>query len=119
MSDFQEKFHSMTDLFSGAAKSIMGAIDHFTFKMLVDGLKADDFEAVSGTIEQLEKEKRPLSIPPLYFVWQAHPNNLLRERAHKALAKIGNIKEIEKITAGKSTEDGVKALLEKYGHYRQ
>ena len=62
MSDFQEKFHSMTDLFSGAAKSIMGAIDHFTFKMLVDGLKADDFEAVSGTIEQLESAVRATEI---------------------------------------------------------
>ncbi|MBZ0187751.1 MAG: hypothetical protein K8F91_16010, partial [Candidatus Obscuribacterales bacterium] len=112
MSDFHEKFQSMTEFVGGAAKSIMGRLDQFTFKILVDGLKADDYEAVVGTIEQLEKEKKPLSIPPLYFVSKAHPNNLLRQRAEKALANVGNIKEIEKLTDGKSTEDAVKVLIE-------
>ena len=34
------------------------------------------------------------------------------------LATIGDRKEIEKVTRGKSTEEAVKALIEKYGHYK-
>tara|TARA_Y100001978_G_C23675553_1_gene426201 strand:- start:1400 stop:1759 length:360 start_codon:yes stop_codon:yes gene_type:complete len=118
MSEFSDKFQDLAGFVDGAARSIMGKIDQFTFKMLVDGLKSNDYEAVKSNIEQLERENRPLSIPPLYFVSQEHPIKAIRERATKALSKMEKPGELEKITRGKSTEDAVKALIEAYGHYR-
>ncbi|MBI1270656.1 hypothetical protein GC174_09505 [bacterium] len=118
MSEFIDKFQDLVGFVDTTAKSIMGKLDHFTFKMLVDGLKSTDYEAVKSNIEQLEREKRPLSIPPLYFVSQEHPRESIRLRAEKALATIGDKKEIEKVTRGKSTEEAVKALIERYGHYK-
>lgn len=119
MSEYENKFQSITDLVQGAANSIMSKIDHFTFKMLVNQLKSEDYEAAKTAIEQLAKEKRPLSIPPLYFVSQAHPNPRVRQKADKALDVVGDKKEIETLTAGKSTEDAVKALIEYFGNYKQ
>lgn len=119
MSDFQQKFQSVTDMVHGTAQSIMGKIDHFTFKMLVNCLRNEDFEAANTAIEQLTKEKRPLSIPPLYYVWKAHPNQRIRERAEKALEIIDNKETIIKMTDGKSLEEAVKTLIEHYGNFKQ
>lgn len=119
MSDFQHKFQSVTDMVQGTAQSIMGKIDHFTFKMLVNCLRNEDFESANTAIEQLTKEKRPLSIPPLYYVWKAHPNQRIRERAEKALEIIDDKDAIVKLTDGKSLEDAVKALIEHYGNFKQ
>ncbi len=119
MSDYQNKFQSITELVQGTAKSIMSKIDHFTFKMLVDCLKNEDYEAATTAIEQLAKEKRPLSIPPLYYVWKAHPNARVQEKAMKALEIIGDRKQIDQLTQDKSTEEAVKALIHFYGNYKQ
>lgn len=119
MSDYIDKFQDLAGFVDNAAKSIMGKLDQFTFKMMINGLKSDDYEAVKGTIEQLEREKRPLSVPPLYFVSKEHPVKAVRDRATKALGIIANSSEIEQLTKGKSTEEAVKALIQEYGHYRQ
>ncbi len=119
MSDYQQKFQSMTGVVHDAAQSVMNKIDHFTFKMLVNCLKTEDYEACKTAIEQLAKEKRPLSIPPLYYVATAHPNGKVREKAWKALEIIGDKKLIEELTQGKTTEEGVKALIQEYGNYRE
>lgn len=119
MSDYQNKFQSVTELVSGTAQSIMDKIDHFTFKMLVNCLKNEDFESANTAIEQLTKEKRPLSIPPLYYVWKAHPSARIREQAGKALEVIGDKEAIVKMTDGKSLEEAVKALIEHYGNFKQ
>ena len=119
MSDFKNKFQSIAGFVHSAASSIKDKIDHFTFKTLVDLLKSDDAEAVNTAIEQLENENRPIGIPPLFFVYKEHPSPMIRERAKKALASIGDFKRIETLTNDKSTEDAVKALIMEYGHYRQ
>ena len=118
MSEYKEKLEDLAGFVENAAKSIMGKLDQFTFKMMVDNLKSSDYESVKGTIEQLEREARPLSIPPLYFVSKEHPVKQVRERAAKAVGVIGDKKEIDKLTKGKSTEDAVKILIEEFGHYR-
>lgn len=119
MSDFQSKFQSITEMVHTSAQSLMSKIDHFTFKMLVNGLKSEDYEAVVGTIDQLAREKRPMSIPPLFYVYKAHPNERVRKKAEKALEIIADKSELDKLTAGKSTEDAVKALIQHYGNYKQ
>ena len=119
MSDYQQNFQSITDFVQGTAKSVMSKIDHFTFKLLVDQLKSEDYEAANTAIEQLAREKRPLAIPPLYFVAHAHPNNRVRDKALKALEVIGDKKKIEELTAEKSTQDAVKVLIQTYGNYKQ
>lgn len=118
MDDFQKKFSGITDFVADAAKSLMGKIDHFTFKMLVDLLKSDDYEAVNNAIQGLEKEKGTLGVAPLYFVSKEHPNTLIRERATKAIEKIGDKARIAELTEGKTTEEAVKALIQEYGNYR-
>ncbi len=119
MSDFKSKFQAITGFFHDAAKSIGEKFDHFTFKTLVDCLKSDDAEAVNTAIEQLKNEKNPISIPPLFFVVREHPSVVIRQKAKKAMDAIGDESRIQELTAGKSTEDAVKALIEEYGHYRQ
>lgn len=119
MSEYKDKFQDLAGFVENAAKSIMGRLDQFTFKMMVDNLKSSDYESVKGTIEQLEREAKPLSIPPLYFVAQEHPVKQVRTRALQAVEKIGDKREIDKLTKGKSTEEAVKALIEEFGHYRQ
>ncbi|MDZ4832319.1 MAG: hypothetical protein SGJ27_00825 [Candidatus Melainabacteria bacterium] len=119
MSDFESKFQSMTDLVQSTAKSIMSKLDHITYKMAVNALKNEDFEAANGAIEQLIKDNRPIAIPPLYYVSKAHPSTRIRERAGKAIGIIGNQGEVDKMTDGKSTEEAVKALIEHYGNFKE
>lgn len=102
-----------------AAKGVLNMIDQWSFKSLVDGLKADDYEAVVTCIDQLAKEKRPLGIPPLYFVGHCHPNPHVRTRALNGLKQFGVDKEIEEATAGKSLQEATKALIDKFGNYRK
>lgn len=96
----------------------MGKIDQITFRMLINNLKSDDFEVVAETLEQLEKEKRPISIPPVYFISVAHPDPRIRRKAESSLAKMDDIAEIRTLTTGKETKDAVALLIEKYGHYK-
>lgn len=119
MGEYENKFPSITEIIQGAAQSIYSKFDKFTFNMLVNGLKSEDYEAATTTIEQLVVEKRPLSIPPLYYVFKAHPNARVRERAWKAIEIIGDKAEVEKLTAGKDTEEAVKALIQHYGNFKQ
>lgn len=119
MSEFIDKFQDLAGFVETKAKSIMGALDQLTFKMMVNQLKSNDYEAVKTTIEQLEKEGRPLTIPPLYFVSKEHPIKAIRDRAQLAIGKIGKMSDIERITKDKSTEEAVKELIKEYGHYRQ
>ena len=119
MSDFHLNFQMVSDFVDGAARSVMSRLDHFTFKMLIDCLKSEDYEAASTALDQIAKEKRTAAIPPVYFVSRAHPNMLVREKAMKTLESFDNAKEIARVTEGKSIEEAVKALIEHFGNYRQ
>jgi hypothetical protein len=119
MSDYQSGFQSITELIQGTAQSLKSKFDSFTFKLLVNGLKHEDYTAVVTTIEQLAKEKNPMGIPPLYFVYKAHPIEKAREKAWKAIEIIGDKAEVERLVAGKETEDAVKALIMHYGNFKQ
>ncbi len=118
MDEFSKQLHSVTESISGAAKGFMSYLDHLTFKMLIDNLKANDLQVVIDTISQLEKEKRPLSIAPLYFVSKNHPNPKVREQAQKAVLSMVDPAELEKLTAGKTSEEATKILIQEFGHYR-
>lgn len=117
-SDFQSTFQAVEEKLRFAAGNVMGKIDQMTFKWLVDNLKSTDYQVVADTLEQLENEKRPISIPPVYFLSVQHPDTRIRQRAAQALAKIDSDGEALRVTEGKSPQDGVKALIEKYGNFR-
>ena len=116
--DFVKQFQSVTDALGSAAKGLMGKLDHFTFKMLIDNLKSNDTQVVLDTIETIENEKKPLSIPPLYFVMKNHPNQFIRNRAEKALYSMVPQADVERLTAGKPIEEAVKAMIMEYGNYK-
>jgi HEAT repeat protein len=118
LSDFQSTFQALEESLRSAAGNVMGKIDQMTFKWLVDNLKSTDYQVVADTLEQLENEKRPISIPPVYFLSVQHPDGRIRQRAALALSKIDVEGDALKLTAGKSPEEGVKALIERYGNFR-
>ena len=118
MSDFGSQFKGFTDSLGGAAKGMYNKIDQWSFKMLVDTLKSNDFDVVSEAVDQLVKEKRMLGIPPLFFVSQAHPNTYVRQKAAQALKQFGAEAEIEAIVKGKTVNDATTALIEKFGNYK-
>jgi hypothetical protein len=119
VADFATEFKSFNETLGKSLKGVLNMIDQWSFKSLVDGLKADDYEAVSTCIDQLVKEGKPIGIPPLYFVAHAHPNTYVQAKAQKALHMFGRDKEIEEATAGKSFEEATKALIGLYGNYKQ
>lgn len=119
MADFATEFKSFNETLGRSLKGVLNMLDQWSFKSLVDGLKADDYEAVATCIDQLVKEQKPIGIPPLYFVANAHPNGLVRQKAAQALKMFGRDKEIEEVTAGKSFEEATKALINKYGNYKR
>ena len=106
------------DLFKGATKGIFGKLDQFTFKMTINGLKSEDYEAICITIDQLVKEKKPVSIPPLYVVSQAHPNPRVRLKATEAIRTLDTHSVVPKLTEGKSVQDAARALIEKFGNFK-
>lgn len=116
--DFAKGFIKMTAELGSKTKGIMGKLDQMTFNMLIDNLKSNDQQVVFDTIGQLEKEKRPISIAPMYFVWKNHPNKNIRERAAKALANMTDMNKIEKLTEGKQIEEAIKVLIEEFGHFK-
>ena len=118
MNDFESQFQGVVEFLGHAAKNVMSAIDQATFAMLVNNLKENDYDVVAEVIGQLEKEKRLLAIPPLYFVSQAHPNPYVRTRAKQALVQFGQLEEISKLTAGKTPAEGTQALIARFGNYR-
>jgi uncharacterized pyridoxal phosphate-containing UPF0001 family protein len=88
------------------------------FGALIGCLKSNDFEAVKVAVDQLVKEKRPVSIPPLYFVSKAHPIERIREMVKTGLSAFGEDKKIEELTAGKEIRESVETLIKEYGNYR-
>jgi hypothetical protein len=106
------------DMLQGAAKGFFAKLDAMTFKMTLDGLKAEDYEAISITIDQLVKEHRSISIPPLYVVSQAHPNPAVRNKAYEALKKLDPKLEFEHLTEGKPVEEAAKVLIQRFGNYK-
>lgn len=119
MSDWSAQFKTFNDSLGHAAKNVFNMIDQWSFKMLVDNLKSNDYDAVATAIDQLVKENRPLGIAPLYFVSQAHPNLHVRKKATEALKQLGKDVEVEKATQGKSVEEATKILIDMYGNYKQ
>ena len=118
MTDFNSYLQSVETLVTGATKGWFAKLDHMTFKMTINGLKGNDYEAVSILIDQLVKEGRSVSIAPLYVVAQAHPIIPLRKKAEDALHKLDSKHEIEKLTAGKPMQEAVKLLVEHFGNYK-
>ncbi len=86
--------------------------------MLVDCLKSEDLEAVRISISQLEKEKNPLAIPPLYLVAEAHPSSFIRERAAQALKILDPNQTANKIANGKDYKEAVPELVKRFGNYK-
>ncbi|MBU6453680.1 MAG: hypothetical protein KGS72_18010 [Cyanobacteria bacterium REEB67] len=119
MSDFAAEFGKVADLVNGAAKGVLNKFDQMLFNALVGCLKSDDYEAVKVAVDQLVKENRPVSIPPLYFVSKAHPNERAREKARVALSQFKQDEKIQELTAGKEVKDAVVALVKEFGNYRQ
>jgi hypothetical protein len=119
VADFATEFKSFNDTLGKSLKGVLNMIDQWSFKSLVDGLKSEDYEAVATCIDQLVKENKPIAIPPLYFVANAHPNTHVRAKAAQALKQFGRDKEIEETTKGKSYEEGTKALIDLYGNYKR
>lgn len=119
MNDFLSQIQHVESMVKGAAKGVYGMLDQFTFNMLINGLKGNDAQAVIICIDQLVKEKRPLSIPPIYVVAQAHPNDAVKQRAMRALHELDPKGEVEKLTEGKEVKEAVKILVEKYGLYKK
>ena len=119
MADFATEFKSFADNLSGAAKGVLNRLDQWSFKMVVDNLKDNDYDVVKEAVDQLSKEKKPIAIPPLYFVAKAHPLVPCRKLAENALKQFGQEKEIEAVTVGKSIQDATKALIDKYGNYKR
>ena len=118
MSDFASEFNKVSDMVSGAAKGILNNIDHMLFKALIACLKSNDYEAVKVAVDQLVKENRPVSIPPLYFVSKAHPSERAREKARSGLTAFDQDKKIAELTEGKEIKEAVMALMQEYGNYR-
>lgn len=108
----------MEESVRAAAGNVMGKLDQITFRMLINCLKSPDYQVVVDTLEQLEREKRPISIPPIFFLSVAHPDKRIRDRATKALSVMDDFSEIEKLTRGKEAKDAVGILIQKYGNYR-
>lgn len=119
MSEFASKFAAVEEFLKSATGGIMGKLDAMTFKMLVNNLKDPDYQVVCVTLEQLGKEKRPIAIPPVYYVYTQHPDPRVREKAKKALAELDTKHEVEKLTKGKTVEDAVKTLISHYGNFRR
>ena len=101
-----------------AAGNVMSKFDQMTFRLLVNCLKSPDYQVVVDTLAQLEKEKRPIAIPPIYLLSAAHPDKRVRQRAAEALTAIDQSGEVEELTQGKEPDQAAKALIQKYGNFR-
>lgn len=119
MSDLASGLQMVENMFRGATKGLFSKIDEMTFKMTLNGLKSEDYDAISITIDQLVKEGKPVSIPPLYVVSQAHPNSRVRTKAYEALKKIDPHCGFEKLTEGLPVEEATKILIEKFGNFKK
>ncbi len=119
MSELASGLKMVEDLFHGATKGLFAKLDEVTFKMTLSGLKSDDYDAISITIDQLVKEHRSISIPPLYVVSQAHPNVRVRTKAYEALKQLDPDLEFEHLTDGKPVEEATRLLLQRFGNFKK
>lgn len=87
--------------------------------MLINCLKNPDYQVVVDALNQLEKEKRPISIPPIYFLAQAHPNQRIRLHSAKVLKTLDPDNVVTTIVGNKNPQEAVKALIEYYGNFRK
>jgi len=118
LSDYGSQFNSVAELVSTATRGVFNKIDHMLFKALIACLKNEDYQAVSVAIDQLVKEQKPVSIPPLYFVSQAHPNERARRKAEVALTTFNQDKKIAELTGGKELKAAVTDLIKEFGNYK-
>lgn len=119
MADFQTTFQTLDDLLRSATAGFMSKIDQVTFRLLVDCLKNPDYQVVIDALEQLEREKRPISIPPVYFLAQAHPDPRIRRQAAKVLSSLDPEDAVKKLVQNKETAEAIKALIVHYGNFRK
>ncbi len=119
MSDFLSQLQMVEDAVKGATKGFMAKIDSMTFKMTIGGLKSEDPTAVMISIEQLAKEKRDISIPPLYVVSKAHPIQAVQKKAEEALKQLDEDNEIPALTKGKEVKEAVTALVARFGNFKK
>ncbi|HEY9786411.1 MAG TPA: hypothetical protein V6D17_13470, partial [Candidatus Obscuribacterales bacterium] len=119
LSDFLTQLQAVEEAIKHAALGVKAKFDTWTFKMLIGCLKSEDPPAVLVAIDQLVKEKRPISIPPLYVVYKAHPNQAVRNRALVALTQLDPDKDFEKLTEGKEMKEAVKILVERFGNFKE
>ena len=94
MVDFHSYLQYAENLITTTTKGFFAKLDGFTFKMMIDGLKREDYQAVTIIIEQIVKERRPVSIPPLYVVAKKHPNDAVRHKADQALNQLDQQGEV-------------------------
>jgi hypothetical protein len=118
MPDFTSYLQTVEKLVGSATKGFLGKLDHMTFKMTINGLKGTDYDAVAIIIDQLVKERKPVSIPPLYVVAKAHPIPQIRAKAEAALKQLDPSGEAEKLAHGKEMPEAVKTLTEHYGNFK-
>lgn len=118
MANFDSYFQAVENAISGATKGFMAKLDHVTFTMTINGLKGNDYQAVSIIIDQLVKEHRSVSIPPLYVVAKAHPNLRIREKAQSALEQLDAAQQIESLTKDLAMKEAVATLVKHYGNYK-
>lgn len=119
MSDFLSQMQSVEDALKGAARDIKSKFDSWTFKMLIGCLKSEDAAAVGVAIDQLVKEKREISIPPLFVVSKAHPIPTVRVKAANAIEELDAGHEVPGLTAEKSVEEAALALVERFGNFKE
>ncbi len=119
MSDFLSQLQMVEEAVKGATKGFIAKFDAMTFKMTIGGLKSNDPTAVNIAIEQLAKEKRDISIPPLYVVSKAHPIQAVRDKASEALKQLDEDNEIPKLTKDKEVKEAVTALVARFGNFKK
>lgn len=119
MSDFLKHLQMVEEAVKGATKGFMAKFDSMTFKMTIGGLKSEDPTAAMIAIEQLAKEKRDISIPPLYVVSKAHPLPTVRTKAEEALKGLDEDNEIPELTKGKEVKEAVNALVARFGNFKK
>lgn len=119
MSDFLNHLQMVEEALKGATKGFIAKFDSMTFKMTIGGLKSNDPTAVMISIEQLKKEGRDISIPPLYVVSKAHPVPQVRTKAEEALKELDEDNEIASLTKGKEVKEAVSALVARFGNFKK
>ncbi len=118
LADFISSFQSFEETLRAAAGNVMGKFDQLTFKMLINNLKSTDYQVVVDTLEQLANEKRSISIPPIYFLSTSHPDQRIRVKAAAALSSIDSESEAVNLVQGKTSQDAVRILIQKYGNFK-